>query len=368
MNLPDGKIMESTKLRSINERETINEFIKKLPSLLPNMDIEDISYEIPIDKKSYSNIMVKILTGNKKKNLLIEVKSNGEPRFVERSIYQLKNLTKIKKGIYPVFVAPYISERAREILKSENIGYIDLIGDAYLQFDSVLVDRISIAERKTERRLNRGIFASKATRILRAILNDPGKKWKNTELANICRMSPAGVYFVVNQLEDKGYVSRDEDKSIKLIDSKRLLKNWASNWTVEKSRSNAFFSFARSPEEIILKLAKAADELNLKYAFTGMAGASMVAPFVRYNDVWVYISGDLNEIVKKLDLRPTSSGANIRIFEPFDDGIFMDFREIRGINVVSNIQLFVDLFTYPGRGQEQAEKILEINSKEEDIS
>lgn len=32
MNLPDGKIMESTKLRSINERETINEFIKKLPS------------------------------------------------------------------------------------------------------------------------------------------------------------------------------------------------------------------------------------------------------------------------------------------------------------------------------------------------
>ncbi len=368
MNLPFGKKLEFTKLHSMNEKETINEFIKKLPSPLPNMDIEDISYEIPIDKKSYSNIMVKVLTGNKKKNLVVEVKSNGEPRFVERSIYQLKNLTKIKKGIYPVFVAPYISERAREILKSENIGYIDLIGDVYLQFDSVLVDRISIAERKTEKRLNRGIFASKATRILRAILNDPNKKWKITELANICRMSPAGVYFVVNQLEDKGYVSRDEDKSIKLIDSNRLLKNWASNWTVEKSRSNAFFSFARSPEEIILKLAKATDELNLKYSFTGMAGASIISPFVRYNDVWVYISGDLNEIVKKLDLRPTSSGANIRIFEPFDDGIFMDFREIRGINLVGKIQLFVDLFTYPGQGQEQAEKILEINSKEEDIS
>jgi hypothetical protein len=58
-------------------------------------------------------------------------------------------------------------------------------------------------------------------------------------------------------------------------------------------------------------------------------------------------------------IRPTTSGANIRIFEPYDEGDFMDFREIRGVKVVSDIQLYVDLFTYPARGQEQAEKILE---------
>ena len=80
-----------------------------------------------------------------------------------------------------------------------------------------------------------------------------------------------------------------------------------------------------------------------------MAGASMTSPFVRYNDVWVYASSDIEALVKKLDLRPTTSGANIRIFEPYDEGIFMNLRKIRDVNVVSDIQLYVDLFTYPAR-------------------
>ncbi|MHB1708784.1 MAG: type IV toxin-antitoxin system AbiEi family antitoxin [Thermoplasmataceae archaeon] len=352
----------------MNERETIAILAKKLPILLPNLNIEDISLEVPLDKRKRADVIVKVRTGDLEKYLFIEVKSSGEPRIVQSSIYQLKKLVGMDKGIYPVFAAPYISEKSREILISENIGYIDLIGDVYLKFDSVLVDRISNEERETDRRLSRGIFATKATRIIRAILNAPDSKWKITELASTCRMSPAGVYFVINQLEDKGYISRGKDKSIRVVDSKKLLKDWALNWTVEKSRSTRFFSFAKTPEEIISKFVKASDGLNLKYAFTGMAGASMVSPFVRYNDVWVYASGDIDTLVKKLDLRQTTSGANIRIFEPYDEGIFMDSREIRGVNVVSDIQLYVDLFTYPARGEEQAEKLLEKNFKEVDTS
>jgi hypothetical protein len=312
--------------------------------------------------------MVRVRTGDLYKYLLVEVKSSGEPRIVQSSIYQLKKLIGIDKGKYPVFAAPYVSEKSRAILASENIGYIDLIGDVYLRFDSVLVDRISNLERETERRLTRGIFAKKATRVLRTILNTPDHLWKITELANICRMSPAGVYFIVNQLEDKGYILRGKDKDIKVVDSKRLLKDWASNWTVEKSKSTGFFSFAKSTEEIISKVSKIGNELKLKYALTGMAGASMVSPFVRYNDVWLYVSGDIDGLVKKLDLRPTTSGANIRIFEPYDEGVFMGSREIRDVNVVSNIQLYVDLFSYPARGQEQAERLLEKNLKVVDVS
>ncbi len=360
--------MYSTKFRPMNERETVTTLAERLPQLLPNMNIEDISLEMPLDKQKRADVIVKVRTGDLEKYLFIEVKSSGEPRIVQSSIYRLKKLVGTDKERYPVFAAPYVSEKSREILASENIGYIDLIGDVYLKFDSVLVDRISNAERKTERRLSRGIFATKATRTIRAILNAPDSKWKITELASMCRMSPAGVYFVINQLEDKGYISREKDKSIRVVDSKRLLKDWASNWTVGKSRSTGFFSFAKTPEEIISKFVKASEGLNLKYAFTGMAGASMVSPFVRYNDVWVYASGDIDTLVEKLDLRPTTSGANIRIFEPYDEGIFMNLRKIRGVNVVSDIQLYVDLFTYSARGQEQAEKLVEKKFKEVDTS
>ena len=165
--------MYSTKFRPMNERETVTTLTEKLPTLLPNMNIEDISLEVPIDKRSHVDIIVRVRTGDLKKCLLIGVKSSGEPRIVQSSIYQLKKLVGTDKEMYPVFAAPYVGEKSREILASENIGYIDLIGDVYLKFDSVLVDRISNAERETERRLSRGIFATKATRIIRAILNAP---------------------------------------------------------------------------------------------------------------------------------------------------------------------------------------------------
>lgn len=355
--------MYSSKFVSMSERETINELTKKLHTLLPNMNIENVSLEVPVDRQNRADVVVKVTAGDNRKSLLIEVKSNGEPRIVQSSIYKLNKMVGTDKSMYPVFAAPYVSEKSREILISENIGYIDLIGDVYLKFDSVLVDRISNAERETERRSNRGIFAKKATRIIRAILDEPNKRWTITELANFCKISPAGAYFVINQLEDKGYIARKTDKSISIIDSKKLLRDWASNWTVDKSRSTAFFSFAKTPEEIISKVVKLSNETGLIYALTGMAGASMVSPFVRYNDVWIYTSGNIDELVKNLDLRPTTSGANIRIFDPYDEGIFMGSRKIRGVNVVSDIQLYVDLFTYPARGQEQAERLLEKNIK-----
>ena len=46
----------------------------------------------------------------------------------------------------------------------------------------------------------------------------------------------------------------------------------------------------------------------------------------------------------------------------------MNLRKIRDVNVVSDIQLYVDLFTYPARGQEQAEKLLEKSFGEVDAS
>ena len=200
--------MHSIKFHSMNEQETISELTKNLSTLIPNMTLENVTLEVPIDKKSCVDIIIKVKTGRIKKCLFIDVKSSGEPRIVQSSIYQLKKLIGNDKGKYPVFASPYISKRSRDILASENIGYIDLIGDVYLKFDSVLIDRISNIERETERRLSRGIFASKATRIIRTLLNAPQTSWKITELANISKMSPSGVYFVINQLEDKGYVSR----------------------------------------------------------------------------------------------------------------------------------------------------------------
>jgi len=53
-------------------------------------------------------------------------------------------------------------------------------------------------------------------------------------------------------------------------------------------------------------------ELTEGYAFTMHAGASLVAPYVRFSDVHLYIDPKFEQsAVRGLGLRPTEFGGNI---------------------------------------------------------
>ena len=53
------------------------------------------------------------------------------------------------------------------------------------------------------------------------------------------------------------------------------------------------------------------------------------------------------------------SGANLELIEPYDEGVFYDVRKVNGLNVVSPVQLYLDLSSRPGRGAEAAEFLLD---------
>ena len=53
------------------------------------------------------------------------------------------------------------------------------------------------------------------------------------------------------------------------------------------------------------------------------------------------------------------SGANVYLLKPYDMGVFQDIQTINELKVVSNIQLYLDLYNYPKRGREQAEFLRE---------
>jgi DNA-binding MarR family transcriptional regulator len=354
--------MTSTKIPVLNKGETARRLAEELPRLIPNLKWEAINMGAKLrgEGRSYRelDIIAKVRSGSLSKTIVFEVKSIGEPRMAEQTITQLRLETRALPNAYLAFGAPYISERSREICKSEGIGYVDLVGNAYLQFGPVLIDCVSGDCKVIDRRELKSIFSPKATRVVRALLQAPSERARITKLAKDCSMSPAGVYFVVQSLDLKGFVTRGDDRTIILSEPRRLLLEWAKNWSVEKSQVVRYFSFEKGPERLISQISQAAKRLNVDYAFTGMAGASMVAPFTRYDDVWFYAKGDTQKLVKELDLRPVSSGANVVVLDPYDEGVFYGVRNLRGAQVVSNIQLFVDLYTYPARGQEQAEELL----------
>jgi len=89
------------------------------------------------------------------------------------------------------------------------------------------------------------------------------------------------------------------------------------------------------------------------------SGATTVAPFVRYNFAAFHFSGSILELEKELAISPTTSGANVWVFRPFDEDVYYGMQKRDGISIASNVQLYLDLINFKGREEDQATAVRE---------
>jgi hypothetical protein len=114
-----------------------------------------------------------------------------------------------------------------------------------------------------------------------------------------------------------------------------------------------------SEEQLEAAIKKECEKKKYRYGLALFSGARKVAPFVRFMKFFSYIEGDIEDIAKALQFKKVESGANVTLLQPYDDGVFYRLQDINGINVVSDIQLYLDLKSYKGRGEEAAQAIFE---------
>ena len=95
----------------------------------------------------------------------------------------------------------------------------------------------------------------------------------------------------------------------------------------------------------------------MKYALSVQAGASLVAPHAVCKEVHLYVENrqGIEYFIEKLELRDAPQGANLVLMLPYyKHSVFYDSQWISGLRLVSDIQLYLDLYNYPVRGREQA--------------
>jgi len=209
----------------------------------------------------------------------------------------------------------------------------------------------------------KNIFAPKSSRILRVLLVNFGKDWDERELAAEAGVSNGLAHYVCKTLVELGFAARNVRNRIILVDPLRLLKMWASNNLYDRvNRFLDYFTLEREVDRFVEKFAG----LDLEYAFCGLVGAWLVAPYVRPVDVHIYIPSEsaAKEIAERFDLNPTPRGGNVKFVLPYDEGVFYGVQRVKGVKVVSNVQLFVDLYNFPARGEEASSQILEVILKE----
>lgn len=214
-------------------------------------------------------------------------------------------------------------------------------------------------------RVASNIFETKATRILRCLLVNVGKEWTVREVAQEARTSVGYTHAVLATLVNMKYVKRNEKNKLLLMDAELLLKRWAAYY--QYTYANTFLQYYTFEKEIDSFLRRFNEKIkNEEYALTSFSGAWLVSPYVRPVDVHFYVKTiqQVKHIAGLLDIKPTAGTGNVKIVIPYDDGVFYGVRSIEGIKVVSNVQLFIDLWNYSSRGEDAAKSVYEIIEKE----
>jgi len=208
------------------------------------------------------------------------------------------------------------------------------------------------------------IFSPVSSRVLRVLLIHPYKGWTIEDLSEEANVSLGYTHAVVTSLVDQGHAYRDDSYKLMVSDPVRLTQKWAAYHSyVSVNTFLRYHTFETNIEAFLSKM-KEVDEPE--YALTVLAGAYVVAPYVRPTTIHFYTKQrEKAKIwVESLDLRPVESGGNISMVLPYDEGVFYGASRVNGLNVVSKVQLYVDLFNYPARGEEAAEAILrELNKQ-----
>jgi hypothetical protein len=208
------------------------------------------------------------------------------------------------------------------------------------------------------------LFKGKASNILRVLLVNYPKTWKIRALAKEAEVSLGWASKVANALvREKIAIKESKRAELKIMLPYDLLRRWA-NYT-NFIANTKFIEFYSIEQDISKLFSNFRNANGPRYALTGISGTLLVSPNVRPTDVYVYVESEKDALTwsKFLNLLPVEKQGNIHFAIVEDEGIFYGVQEIEGIKIVSDVQLYVDLLNYHGRGLEAAESVLDTIEK-----
>jgi len=292
--------------------------------------------------------------------LVVECRQLGQPREVRTAVLQLKHFLEQLPGnkpAYGVLVAPFISEESAHLCEDAGIGYADLAGNARLSFGQVFIETRSAENPFRERREARPLFAPKATRVLRFLLQGPLRPWKVVELARESQVSLGWVSAVRKQLLSREWAV-EEPGGLRVTKPEALLDAWAkSDEWAKRTTTREYSLLSGDPTQLAEKLREVLGKQP--HAFTQWIAGWLRHPYTTPVVVTAYVTSFPEELVlaEKLLARRVSSSGVLRLVVPKDEGVLRPSQSVGGLNLVSDVQIYLDLQNAGLRGEDQAAEL-----------
>jgi hypothetical protein len=257
--------------------------------------------------------------------------------------------------------APYIPPRVTELCQEKHISYLDGVGNCRIAAPGLFVLVSGRPNRPASYKRTVDPFSRKSSRIVRTYLKHPTTGWQVQQLAHEADVSLGLASKVKKALIDEAYLE-ERNRLLYLRDPAKLLQSWAAQYRPHAKRLQ-LFTLSRPPEAE-RRLAEWCRANEVSFALTQLAAAWRYLPMVRYDKSVAYIDKKVasedhfTALLTHLDARQVDTGANCTLWLTDDPAVFSDAKEVEGVNIVSPLQLYLDLRHLPGRGEEVAQDIL----------
>ena len=345
-------------VKELDVIERVQEALESCLQNVPRSSVFSVDREVRLANGTVADLLVAITVLGRNRTLIVEVKSSGQPLRTREAINQLK-LMLAGSGLsdaYPVLIAPYISEASAGICREQEVGYLDLAGNCRLAFDNVYVERVAPENTYKEQRGQASLFSPKSSRVIRLMLGG-SRLWQVQQLAAETQVSIGLVSKVKQGLQEREWLVSSRD-GIKLSDPESVLKAWAGTYSYKNSDAAEYYSMASSADGEAV-IATWCEQKGVRYALTGFSGARLSSPRVRYNRATIYVASRMDALANDTGLKLVDTGGNVILLKPYDEGVLQGSRVLYDTRVVSAVQLYLDLQSMSGRGEEAAEEILE---------
>jgi len=350
-------VKESYSMKEAEARagEALRGLLEKIPILqVKGIDAEAVSGDWEPD------FIARLLVDGRSHQLICEYKSSGQPRYARTALLELQNYVAHRAPqATPVFIAPYISPAVRQLCKEKGVGYLDLEGNARIAFGGVFIERIVADKPVAQQRELKSLFKPKSAQVLRAMLREPGRAWRVTELSESTGVSLGHVSNVRTGLIDREW-ARASDDGLVLSEPDALLDAWRDSYTAPPGKRLRFYTLLHgSALEDAVRSALRADNGPGRAAFASFSAAQWLSPYARTGTHYFFADDQgLRKLQAALNLTLGSKGENVVVTVSKDLGLLADTVEpAPGAVCTSPVQTYLDLSIAGERGVEAADHL-----------
>lgn len=342
---------------------------KQIKDSIGKIDFEPLKIKLEDRNAKTSDSAARLVIGWKdgSEYFLPEILGEASPKQVDLSLFRLGEKTARKsagKSLFPIIIAPYLSEQTLNRLAEAEISGIDLSGNGVVVIPGKLfVYRAGAKNKFLSNALIKNVFRGTSSLVARVFFNKPKYKNVGEILSEITTREGfttlPTVSKVLKALEEELLITKGE--KVRLLDAKKLLDLLVKNYRRPKVRRT--LSIKYTDISVALEtMSKNAKKKNVSLAWDYPARYTVMPSDASAMTIY---TKSIDELLEEVDFTETNRFPDLILLETDEPTIYFDRRKEQKSYFLSPLETFLQLSTQGKREQEAAslmiKKLLEFN-------